>query len=162
MDWRTRRVVTLAAAGGVVLSGIGAPPASASSFSPFSNQIRNCDFVAALFLDGMGSGSGSGWADVSRDGSNVSAQVHMQSARPDTDYQVRLIQLPRASVATCNPGDPGVSGGVLHTDAGGTATINVSGPSMDKANAAWVVVEGPPAPGRSRGDVYTSDFLAKF
>ncbi|MUL82595.1 MULTISPECIES: hypothetical protein [unclassified Mycolicibacterium] len=162
MDGRTRRAVTLMATGGVMLSGIGAAPAAASTFVPFSNQIRNCDFVAALFLGGMGSGSGSGWADISADGSDVRAQVRLQSARPDTDYQVRLVQLPRSAAATCNPGDPGVSGGVLHTDAGGTATITVSGPSIAGATAAWVVVEGPPAPGRIRGDVYSSDFLAKL
>ncbi|KHO24647.1 hypothetical protein QQ25_02405 [Mycolicibacterium setense] len=162
MGWRIRSVMTLAAVGGVVLGGIGAAPAGASSFSPFSNQIRNCDHVAALFLDGMGSGSGSGWADVSADGSNLRAQVHLQSARPDSGYHVRLIQLPRSSAAPCNVGDPGVSGGVLHTDVSGTGTITVSGPTMENANAAWVVVEGPPPPGRIRGDVYTSDFLAKF
>ncbi|WP_036474790.1 hypothetical protein [Mycobacterium sp. URHD0025] len=163
MGWRIRSVVTLAAAGGLALGGIGASPAAAASqFSPFSNQIRNCDHVKALFLDGMGSGAGSGWADVSTGGSNLSAQVHLQSAWPDSDYHVRLIQLPRSSAAPCNVGDPGVSGGVLHTDVSGTATITVSGPTMENANAAWVIVEGPPPPGRIRGDVYTSDFLAKF
>jgi hypothetical protein len=162
MGWRIRRAVTLVAAGGAVLSGIGAAPAAASTFVPFSNHVRNCDFVKALFLDGMGTGSGSGWADISADGSDVRAQVHLQSARPDTDYQVRLVQLPRASAATCSPGDPGVSGGVLHTDATGTATITVSGPAIADAAEAWVSVEGPPAPGRIRGDVYSSDFLAKL
>lgn len=162
MGWRIRSVMTLAAAGGVVLGGIGAAPAGASSFSPFSNQIRNCDHVTALFLDGMGSGSGSGWTDVSTDGSNLRAKVHLQSARPGTVYQARLIQLPRPSAAPCNQGDPGVSAGVLHTDVTGTATIDVSGPIVENATAAWVVVEGPPPPGRIRGEVYTSDFLAKF
>ncbi len=161
MGWRTRHAVTLAAAG-VVLSGIGASPASAATMVPLSNYIRNCDFEQGLFLDGMGSGSGNGFAQIGSDGSQVSAQVTMQSARPDTDYRVRLIQMPRSAAATCSAGDPGVSNGILHTDASGTATITVSGPSVDGANAAWVVVEGPPAPGRIRSDVYSSDFLAKI
>ncbi|MGV0740577.1 hypothetical protein [Mycobacterium sp. DBP42] len=162
MDWRTRRAVTLAAAGGVVLGGVGSPPASATTMVPLSNHIRNCDFAEGLFLDGMGSGSGGGFAQIGSDGSHVSAQVTMQSASPDADYRVRLIQMPRSAAATCSAGDPGVSNGVLHTDASGTATITVSGPVADGATQAWVVVEGPPAPGRIRGAVYSSDFLANI
>ncbi|WP_236735364.1 hypothetical protein [Mycolicibacterium peregrinum] len=153
-----RSVVTLVAAGGVMLSGIGAVPASATTMVPLSNHIRGCDFQKGLFLDGMGSGSGGGFAHIGSDGAQVSAQVTMQSATPDTEYRVRLIQLPRASVAMCNPGDPGVSATVLHTDASGSATVTVSGPAMDGATQAWVSVEGPPPPGRIRGDVYSSDF----
>ncbi|OLP03722.1 hypothetical protein BVU76_04135 [Mycolicibacterium porcinum] len=162
MGWRIRSVVTLVAVGGMAVSGIGAAPASASEFSPFSNQIRQCDFVPAQFLDGMGSGSGSGWTDVSTDGSDVRAQVHLQSAQPDTEYRIRLIQLPRSAAATCSPGAPGVVSGVLHTDVSGTATVTVSGPVMANATEAWVVAEGPPPPGRIRGEVYTSDFRAKL
>ncbi|MCW1823643.1 MULTISPECIES: hypothetical protein [Mycolicibacterium] len=162
MDWRIRRTVTLAAAGGVVLGGVGAPPASATTMVPLSNHIRNCDFAEGLFLDGMGSGSGGGFAHIGGDGSQASAQVTMQSARPDTDYRVRLIQMPRSAVATCSAGDPGVSSGVLHTDASGSGTVTVSGPVVDGAGQAWVVVEGPPAPGRIRSDVYSSDFLASI
>ncbi|MCG7607925.1 MULTISPECIES: hypothetical protein [Mycobacterium] len=158
MDWRTRRAVTLAAAGGVVLGGVGSPPASATTMVPLSNSIRGCDFTKALFLGGMGSGTGSGHASIGADGSHVGAEVMLQSATPYTDYRVRLIQLPRPSVATCNAGDPGVAGAVLHTDASGTATVTVAGPLSSDATQAWVVVEGPPAPGRIRGDVYTSDY----
>ncbi|WKG03890.1 hypothetical protein [Mycolicibacterium sp. HK-90] len=162
MDWRTRHTVTLAATGAVVLSGIGAAPAAASTFVPLSIQIRNCDFVAPLFLDGVGSGPGSGWADIGSDGSGVQAQVHLRTAWPGAVYRVRLIQLPRSGAATCDAGDPGVSSGVLHTDASGTASVTVSGPALADATGAYVVVEGPPPPGRIRGDVYSSDFVAKI
>ncbi len=158
MGWRMRSVVTLVATGGVVLGGLGAAPAGATTMVPLSNSIRGCDFTKALFLGGMGSGSGSGRASIGADGSHVGAEVSLQSARADTDYQVRLIQLPRPSHATCNAGDPGVSGAVLHTDASGTATVTVAGPLAQDATQAWVVVEGPPAPGRIRSDVYTSDY----
>ncbi|WP_235732688.1 hypothetical protein [Mycolicibacterium septicum] len=153
-----RSVVTLVATGGVVLGGIGAAPAGATTMVPLSNSIRGCDFTKALFLGGMGSGTGSGRASIGADGSHVGAEVSLQSATPDTDYRVRLIQLPRPSHATCNAGDPGVSGAVLHTDASGTATVTVAGPLAQDATQAWVVVEGPPAPGRIRSDVYTSDY----
>ncbi|QRY54736.1 hypothetical protein JVX95_06930 [Mycolicibacterium septicum] len=151
-------MVTLVATGGVVLGGIGAAPAGATTMVPLSNSIRGCDFTKALFLGGMGSGTGSGRASIGADGSHVGAEVSLQSATPDTDYRVRLIQLPRPSHATCNAGDPGVSGAVLHTDASGTATVTVAGPLAQDATQAWVVVEGPPAPGRIRSDVYTSDY----
>jgi hypothetical protein len=158
MAWRTRSAVALAVAGGVVLGGIGAAPAGATTMVPLSNYIRGCDFAKGLFRDGMGSGFGSGRASIGVDGSHVGAEVSLQSARPDTDYQVRLIQLPRPSVATCNVGDPGVAGAVLHTDAGGTGTVTVAGALSSDATQAWVVVEGPPAPGRIRSDVYSSDY----
>ena len=158
MAWRTRSAVALAVAGGVVLGGIGAAPAGATTMVPLSNHIRGCDFQKGLFLDGMGSGSGGGFAHVGSDGAQVSAQVTLQSATAGTDYQVRLIQLPRPSVATCNVGDPGVAGAVLHTDAGGTGTVTVAGALSSDATQAWVVVEGPPAPGRIRSDVYSSDY----
>ncbi len=158
MGWRMRSVVTLAAAGGLVLSGVGAAPAGAATTVPLSNSIRGCDFTKALFLGGMGSGSGSGRASIGADGSHVGAEVSLQSATPDTDYRVRLIQLPRPSVATCNVGDSGVAGATLHTDASGTATVTVAGQLAADATQAWVVVEGPPPPGRIRGDVYSSDF----
>ncbi|WP_264035138.1 hypothetical protein [Mycolicibacterium neworleansense] len=161
MDWRTKSMVTLVAAGGV-LGGIGAPPAGATTMVPLSNSIRGCDFTKALFLGGMGSGSGSGMASIGADGSHVGAEVRLQSATPFTEYRVRLIQLPRPSVATCNLGDPGVSGALLHTDASGTATVTVAGPLSSDATQAWVVVEGPPKPGRVRGDVYSSDFPVKL
>lgn len=162
MGWRMRSVVTLVAGSAVALSGIGAAPAAATTMVPLSNSIRGCDFTKALFLGGMGSGTGSGRASIGADGSHVGAEVSLQSATPDTDYQVRLIQLPRPSVATCNAGDPGVSGAVLHTDASGTATVTVAGPLTQDATQAWVVVEGPPAPGRIRSDVYSSDYPVKL
>ncbi|MED5811362.1 hypothetical protein VST63_03240 [Mycolicibacterium sp. 050232] len=150
--------MTLVAAGGMVLSGIGAAQAGAATLVPLSNSIRGCDFTKALFLGGMGSGTGSGRASIGADGSHVGAEVSLQSATPGTEYRVRLIQLPRPSVATCNVGDPGVAGAVLHTDASGTGTVAVAGPLSSDATQAWVVVEGPPKPGRIRGDVYSSDF----
>ncbi|WP_280832567.1 hypothetical protein [Mycolicibacterium frederiksbergense] len=152
----------MVAAVGVVLSGVGAAPAAASTVVPLSNQIRACDFVKHLFVGGMGAGGGSGLADIGTQGSEVRAVVSLQSARPDTDYQVRLIQLPRSSAATCHPGDPGVAGAVLHTDASGTAAVTVTDALNSGATAAWVIVEGPPPPGQIRGEVYTSDFPAKL
>ncbi|WP_308170406.1 hypothetical protein [[Mycobacterium] fortunisiensis] len=153
--------MALTVAGAVVLSGAGTAPATASTMVPLSNHIRQCDFVEGQFLDGMGAGTGNGFADIGSDGAQVSARVTLQSARPDTEYRVRLIQLPRSSVATCSAGDPGVSSGILHTDASGTSTITVSGPEVDGTTAAWVVVEGPPAPGRIRSDVYSTDYPVK-
>ena len=161
MRWRRRGAATAATFAAMVI-GIGAPPAAAGTMVPFSNHIRGCDFQEGLFLDGMGSGSGSGHADIGASGSEVSAQVRLQTAKPNTVYRVRLIQLPRPSVATCNPGDPGVSDGVLHTDGSGTGSVTVGGPVGAQTTAAWVLVEGPPAPGRIRGDVYSSDFPARL
>lgn len=149
---------------GALLSGIGAQTAAADStgmtMSPLQNVIRQCDFVLENFLVGYGTGTGSGSAEIGApDAGTVRADVRLQTAHPNTVYQVRLIQTPRPSVATCRPGDPGVVSGVMNTDVAGTGFITVSGPRRQGATGAWVVVEGPPEPGKVRGDVYSTTML---
>lgn len=148
-----------------MLSGIGAQPAAASGMTmvPLQNVIRQCDFVMENFLVGHGSGTGSGSVEIGApDSGTVRADVRMQTADPNTVYQVRLIQTPRSSAATCNAGDPGVATGVLHTDVAGTGFTTVTGPRQQGSTGAWVVVEGPPAPGKVRGEVYSTTLLVNL
>ncbi|MHC9295325.1 hypothetical protein ACRCUN_22915 [Mycobacterium sp. LTG2003] len=153
-------VVAIAA----MLCGIGAPAAAADStgmtMTPLQNVIRQCDFVLENFLLGYGTGTGSGEAEIGApEAGSVRADVRLQTAHPNTVYRVRLIQTPRASVATCRPGDPGVAAGVMNTDVAGTGFVTISGPRQEGSTGAWVVVEGPPAPGKVRGDVYSTTML---
>jgi hypothetical protein len=125
---------------------------------PLQNVIRQCDAVPEQYLMGHGAGTGSGTADIgSVDGATVRADVHLQTAHPNTAYRVRLIQLPRSPVAPCDPGNPGVATATMFTDFAGTGSTTVTGPRQEGAVQAWVVVEGPPVPGRVRGDVYSTE-----
>ncbi len=150
----------------VAVAMLGAGVAAADSgltMVPLQAQVRHCDFAAAEHLTGYGAGTGSGFVDVGADGSGtVRADVRMQTAVPDTTYQVRLIQLPRVSYATCNAGDPGVAIGVMHTDAVGSASTTVSGPLMQGATGAYVVIEGPPETGKFIPETYSSTFIARI
>jgi hypothetical protein len=96
-------------------------------------------------------------------GSNqVSAQMNLATADPNTRYSVRLIQVPRASDRTCTAGDPGVAVGDLFTDGNGTGTAVVQGPLVSGMTGAWVSIDGPPRPGHVVGEFYTSEFVASL
>ena len=162
MGWRGICAATVAAV--AMLNGIGTGAATAESgltMVPLQNQIRRCDFDVAEHLTGYGNGTASGFADIgAADSGSVRAEVHIQTALPDTGYQVRMIQSPRVSYATCNAGDPGVAIGVMHADAVGTASTTVTGPRMPGATGAWVVVEGPHGPTSLVPETYSSTFVA--
>lgn len=167
MDARKALVAVMAplvAAATVGMAGTAAAaPDSATTLVPLQNKVRQCDFVPAQFADGRGTGWGSATAHIGTpDPGTVSAQVYMQTAQPNTAYQVRVIQMPRPASAPCGAGTPGTVTGALHTDAAGTATTTVSGPLMSGATGAWVVIEGPPFPGKPSGEVYTSDFVVNL
>jgi hypothetical protein len=77
--------------------------------------------------------------------------------RPNTVYQVRLIQGPRPSTQMCNAGDPGVASAVLNTDGNGTGQLTIRDTVRPGATNAWVFIDGPPDVGQIRGEFYTSD-----
>jgi hypothetical protein len=165
MGWRRSCAATTApvVAAVAMFGGIGAGVATAESgltMVPLQTQIRHCDFVPSEHLIGYGSGTGSGFVDVgAEDSGTVRAEVHLQTAAPATAYQVRLIQLPRSSYGTCAAGDPGVATGSMYTDAVGSASTTVTGPRMQGATGAYVVIEGPPAPGKLVPETYSSTFV---
>ncbi len=96
-----------------------APATGGATSVPLISIFRTCDFVNTRWVSATGTGSGS--ALIGTSGSNqVSAQVNLATAQPNTRYTVRLIQVPRASERTCTAGDPGVAVGELFTDGNGT------------------------------------------
>lgn len=162
MNTSTRLMAATVAAMSALVS-VGAGPAGAESDGttvvPLLMNLRSCDFTKLNFA--RPSGYGSGQAVIGTNGSNtVTATVQLGSGKPNTPYSVRLIQLPRAGSAPCNAGDPGVASAVLTTDSNGTGAVSVQGPVQSGANGAWVFVEGPPAPGKLRGEYYTSEVIA--
>jgi hypothetical protein len=147
-------------------SVVGAGPAAADGATmsgttsvPMSSLFRNCDFVRPHWVSATGFGSAS--AVVGTTGaSQVSAQVNLAIAEPNTRYTVRLIQLPRPGYRTCTAGDPGVAVADLFTDGNGTGTATVRGPRGQGATGAWVSIDGPPKPGKVIGEFYTSEVIA--
>lgn len=126
---------------------------------PLIMQFRSCDFTKLNYV--APTGHGSGQAVIGTDGPNaVTANVQLAIGKPNTPYSVRLIQVPRAGSAPCNAGDAGVASAVLNTDSNGTGAVTVHDAVRPGATGAWVFVEGPPDPGRVRGEYYTSEVVA--
>lgn len=148
---------------GATITGVGtavadAPTTSGATLVSLSSLFRNCNHDQTHHVSASGTGSGS--ALVGAGAGQVSAQVNLQTARPDTRYTVRLIQVPRPADQTCTVGDPGVAVGDLFTDGNGTASTTVQGPRVQGATGAWISVDGPPPPGRVIGEFYTSEIAA--
>jgi hypothetical protein len=136
----------------------GTSTASSSTVVPLSSILRRCDFTDSHYVPS--DTSGTGYAVISKSGSTVTADVHMEGARADIWYGVRLVQVPRTTVS-CNAGDPGVGMGRLYTDFAGNGSTTVSAPRMSGATGAWVSVEGPVGGGTMlSGDYRSSDYAA--
>src|ERR1700754_952702 len=152
----------LLATGSVIGAGRAAadgPTMSGTTSVPMSSVFRNCDFVEPHWVSATGFGSAS--ALIGTTGANqVSAQVNLSIAKPNTRYTVRLIQVPRTGYRTCTAGDPGVAWADLFTDGNGTGTATVQGPRVQDSTGAWVSIDGPPKPGRVIGEFYTSEVIA--
>ena len=119
--------------------------------------------TSARYSMSPAAGNGFSQAFIGTGGTNtVTADVHLAIGKPNTPYNVRLIQGPRPASQTCNAGDPGVASGVLNTDGIGTGAVTLHDSVRSGATNAWVFVEGPPDPGEIRGEFYTSDLITSL
>lgn len=140
-------------------AGIAAA-SSEATLVPMVSRFKTCDFQLLPWVSATGTGSGD--AVIGQASGGVTAHVRLATAAPNTRYTVRLIQVPRSSSRTCTAGDPGVAVGELFTDAVGSATTTVKGALMPGATGAWVSIDGPPQPGQTIGEFYTSEMLASL
>jgi hypothetical protein len=164
---QTKRVVGAAtlmvvAANVVAINAVGLAAASAGpTLVPLVSTFRNCSFQETRWVSPTGYGSGD--ARIGADGANqVTADVRLATAAPNTRYTVRLIQVPRAAHRTCTAGDPGVAVADLFTDGAGSAAVRMRAAKMAGATNAWVSIDGPPPPGQVIGEFYTSEELASL
>jgi hypothetical protein len=138
---------------------IGAAMAeNGGQFLPFATVMRRCDFSTLDNYDSVGDARPT--AVVHSGGGQVSADVQLALAKPNTFYQVRLIQMPRESSAGCHAGSPGTAVGAINTDRAGVGAVTLSVPLMSGATGAWVVVERPQQFSQLPGEFYTSDYIA--
>ncbi|OBA84883.1 hypothetical protein A5662_04655 [Mycobacteriaceae bacterium 1482268.1] len=160
MGTSTRFVTPAIAALALIGAGLGTGPASAEAGNgalvPLTANYRACDFDKVLHVGTDATGSGT--AVIGTHGTNtVTADVFLMIGRPNTAYQVRLIQGPRTAMQRCNAGDPGVASAMLNVDGNGVGSVTLRDARRAGATIAWVFIEGPPDPGQIRGEYYTSD-----
>ncbi|PRC43883.1 hypothetical protein C6A85_000000103055 [Mycobacterium sp. ITM-2017-0098] len=165
------RRITVAAAAiaiacGSISSGGGAgtaaaqPTATGPIVMPFGQALRRCDFSEFQY-------SGAGWygrptAELRIGGGEVVADVRFATGVPNARYDVRLIQMPRPGSIYCNPGDPGVMGGVLFTDNAGSGATTLRAPIMSGATGAWMSLTRPSPYSQQPDEFYTTDAIVHF
>jgi hypothetical protein len=145
---------------GVETASAGPPGTGGATILPFAQTLRRCDFSSGMHAGP--SGMGHPTALVHSTGTDVIADLQIVGAQPDTPYDVRLIQMPRPSSASCNAGDPGVAGAVLQTDDGGAGGVTVAGPILSGATGVWMFISRPGELSQTPAEFYTSDFVVSL
>jgi hypothetical protein len=136
----------------------GAAGGGGATIMAFAQIYRRCDFSGKTHIGPTGYGRPIAY--VHRTGSELVADVQIATAMPNTPYHVRLIQMPRSSAAPCNPGDPGVSGALLWTDAVGGGAVTVRGPVASGATGFWLFITRPSEFSQIPAESYTTDYVA--
>ncbi|MCT7661823.1 hypothetical protein [Mycobacterium deserti] len=130
------------------------------TFAPFAQMLRRCDFSETDFNGPTGYARAT--AVIRSDGSTVSADIQIATAIPNIRYDVRLIQVPRPSSASCIGGDPGVAVGALNIDGAGAAATSLSAPIAPGATGAWVFISRPDRFSQNPAEFYTTDLIVKI
>ena len=144
-----------------IASAVPAEPTESTgpTVMPLLSKFRACDFTLEKWVNAVGYARGI--AHLGTSGSTVVATVDMATAEPNTHYDVRVIQTPRASIG-CAPGAPGVITGSIQTDAGGAGSTSLGGPIVSNATGAWVMVQRPSANSQTPAEFYSSTFIASI
>jgi hypothetical protein len=154
------------AIGPAVLMAVSAPSATAlppgvdPSLIPFTSALRRCDFSVLQYVSA--SGDGRPTAHIRTEGGQVVADVQLATARPNTFYDVRLIQAPLPSSANCRAGSEGTAAGPINTNGAGAGAITLRAPIRPGATGAWVSIERPQPFSQRPAEFYTSDRIAGF
>jgi hypothetical protein len=165
---QTTRILALAAS--MVLA---APPAAAfadgigdagvasgagGTVLPFSQIMRRCDFSETDYNGPSGMGRPLG--TLRSDGSTLTADVQIATAKPNMHYDIRMIQVPRSSAAYCWGADPGVAQGSLNTDGVGAASVTLQDTIEPGATGAFVFISRPDQFSQVPAEFYTTDLIA--
>jgi hypothetical protein len=154
------QAAVIAAAGVLVISpAIASAAPGSTAVMPLIGKFRACDFTLEKWVNAHGYTRGV--AHLSTSGPNVVATVDLATAEPNTNYDVRIIQTPRASIG-CAPGAPGVITGSVQTDAGGAGSTTLQGPIESSATGAWVMVQRPAPYSQTPAEFYTSEFIGSI
>ncbi|KUI06408.1 hypothetical protein AU190_00415 [Mycolicibacterium acapulense] len=149
--------LTTAAPLGLLTAGIAA---ANDTFVPMNQVSRRCDFSETDYNGPTGYGRGT--SVIRSSGSNLSADVTLDVAVPNTRYDVRLIQVPRPSSAPCLGSDPGVAMAPLQTNGVGHGTVSLHDSIEPGATGAWVWITRPDPFSQDPKEFYTSDMIVKI
>jgi hypothetical protein len=138
----------------------GAAGSGGATIMSFAQVYRRCDFSSQTHIGPTGYARPIAYVHIT--GSEVIADVQIATAIPNTPYDVRLIQMPRSSATSCNPGDPGVSGALLWTDPVGGGAVTVRGPIASGATGVWLYITRPGELSQTPAEFYTTDFVARI
>lgn len=134
-----------------------APEQTGAIEMPMTSRWRACDFTLLKWPSAVGYGRG--FAEVSSSAGTMTTNVTINTAVPNTHYDVRVIQTPRPSIG-CDPGAPGVLSGGFQTDGVGVGGVSLVGPVASGATGAWVVISRPAAHSQTPEEFYTTTFIA--
>ena len=150
------RMMIAAAAGlGAVLTTLSCGVAAADAIvMPFTSTVRACDYTPAERT--WATGYARPLAHLRTEGDTLAVDVELLTARPDTQYFVRVFQMPRAS------NDCAVAPVPLQTDGFGNARVTVRSAINPGATGVWVSIERPSERSQQPAEAYTSDFIAKL
>jgi hypothetical protein len=153
---RCAAILTIAATAGATAAPAGA---SAGTTVPLRSILRACDFSPIQWYSAQSDGSAT--SAIRTSGGTITAEVHFsEPGAPNTHYDVRLIQAPRASNSPCGAGGPGVAVGGLDTDGAGQATTTLQDSIQSGTTGAWVFIQRPSPYSQGPAEFYTSDFIA--
>lgn len=144
----------------IALAGSTAPAvADGGTVVPLRSILRACDFSPIPDLASANRATAS--AVIHMSGGTVTADVHLaEPGQPGTHYDVSLIQLPRASSASCDVAGPGVAVAGLDSDGVGQGSTTVRDSIRSGTTGVWVFIRRPAQFAQSPAEFYTSDFPA--
>lgn len=161
---RSIRLMTMTAAA-VTAAPLGlltstATATAADTLVPMNQVSRRCDFSETDYNGPTGYARAT--SVIRSTGSDVSADVTIDTAIPNIRYDVRLIQVPRPASAPCFGGDPGVAMAPMQIDGVGHGTVTLRDSIEPGATGAWVWITRPDAFSQNPAEFYTSDMIVKF
>lgn len=142
-------LVAFSASAGVAAA---APPGAA--VMPMTSIVRACDFSVSEHTWRTGYARAVAYVHPAT-ADSVAIDVQLQTALPNTDYYVKVFQMPRGSA------DCGVAPVRVRTDGAGAAYVTVTTPIDSGTTGVWASVERPSPFSQQPAEVYTSDFIAK-
>lgn len=142
------------------VTATAAPGAGEPVILPFTQTWRRCDHSKFDYIGGGYYGRPN--AAVRVEGGEVVADLQFATGVPNTPYDVRLIQVPRSSAQTCNPGDPGVAATTMFTDGAGGGSVTVRAPIAPGATGAWLSMTRPNPLTQTPLEFYTSTLVFGF
>ena len=135
-------------------AGVATAAPAGSAVMPMTSIVRACDFSVAEHTWRTGYARAVAYVHPPAAGS-VTIEVQLLTAVPNTDYYVKVFQMPRGSA------DCGVAPVRVRTDGAGAASVTVTTPIDSGTTGVWASVERPSPFSQQPAEIYTSDFIAK-